>query len=108
LQVFSVTRCDYELSSENEKDLIIKSAVMSVEHKMEMPNAPHKFLLTTSNQTLVMTGQKPAPSSRSRSVTMMTVSEPWRMEILKKDEEKLMMTEAELLQQVVVYCGFKL
>jgi len=73
---------------------------MSVEHKIEIPNAPHKFLLTTSNQTLIMTGEKPAPSSHSRSVTMKTVPEPWRMEILKKDEEKLMMTEAQLLQQV--------
>jgi len=87
---------------------------MSVQLKIEAPHKPHEFLLITSNHTLVLTSQTPAPSYHQTRVASKSVAEPWRMEVLPREEEKLMMSEAELIEQVshvvtmrsIIYCHF--
>lgn len=90
----------YEVESADGQRLLIKRASQNVEHRMEAPHAPNKYILTTSNQTLELHQQTQSQTIQTNGLSWKTVSQPWTHRILTRDEEKNILTPQQRAEKV--------
>lgn len=103
-QLYEMARTEYEIESETLKEFVIKKAVQSVAFRLETPHARHQYLLTFSNQTLILESERDQPTIRIDSrLSFKTINEPWKLRVL--DEEKPMLAPNQILDKVKKHYG---
>lgn len=100
LQEETQIRTIYDLKSSDRQQFLIQRAVQTVQYKHLNPNSPHQYRLTSSNQTLSLIEEKEQQTISFSGLSFQSTNQPWKYQILSGNQEKLMMTDAQLLQTV--------
>lgn len=81
------------MKSEDKIDFVIKRCTQSAHYKYLFPGTEHQYTSTISNQTFSLVEESDAQTIPTSGHTWKSVDQPWKYQILEKEEEDQMTLE---------------